>query len=98
MTRLLPRLCNHPITAALKAQVIACLVLARFIANASVHRDTGREISSQLAGYELTGARYELTGVRSDRPLRGLLCRQLRQLLRDQVMVLSELLEQVMAG
>jgi len=91
MTRLLPRLCNHPITAALKAQVIACVVLARFIANPSVHGDTGREISSQLAG-------YELTGVRSDRTLRCLLCRQLRQLLRDQVMILSQLLEQVVAG
>ena len=59
-----------------------------------MHRDSGREVSSQLAGYELTGARYELAGVRSDGTLNCLLRRELRQLLRYQVMILGELLQQ----
>ena len=68
-----------------------------------MHRDAGREVPSQLTGYELACARYELAGVAryelagvgSDRTLNGLLCRQLRQLLRYQVMILGELLQQV---
>jgi hypothetical protein len=74
---------------------IARIVLSRITSDASMHRDTGREVPSQLARYELTCARYELAGVRSDRALNGLLRRELRELLRYQVMILSELLQQV---
>jgi hypothetical protein len=72
------------------ALVIARIALSRI--NASMHRDTGREGPSQLPRYELAGARYELAGVRT---LNCLLRRLLRELLRDQVMILSELLQQV---
>src|SRR6266403_2205573 len=60
-----------------------------------MHRDTGHEVRSQLARYELAGA-LELAGVRIDRALNRLLCSQLGELLSHQVMVLSELLQQVM--
>src|SRR5260370_736201 len=78
------------------ALVIARIAFSR-TPNASMHRTAGREVPSQLARYELAGARYELAGVRSDRTLNGLLRRQLRELLCYQVMILSELLQQVVA-
>ena len=60
-----------------------------------MHRDAGREVPSQLARYELTCAGYVLAGVRIERALKGLLRRQLRELLRYQVMILSKLLQQM---
>ena len=55
---------------------------------ALVHRDPRHEVRPQRA-------RYELTCKRAGGSLNGLLRRQLRQLLRDQVVVLGELLQQV---
>ena len=55
---------------------------------ALVHRDPWHEVRPQRA-------RYELTCKRAGGSLNGLLRRQLRQLLRDQVVVLGELLQQV---
>src|ERR1700675_3265979 len=55
---------------------------------ALVHRDTWHEVRPQ-------GAWYELTGVWAGGGLTSLL-RQLRQLLRHQVVVLGELLQQLM--
>ena len=61
-----------------------------------MHRDTRHEVRSQLVRYELTGTWYELTGVRVAGSLSGLLRRQLRELLCDQVVVLRESLQQLM--
>ena len=60
-----------------------------------MHRDARREVPSRLARYELTGTGYVLAGVRIERTLQGLLRRQLRELLRYQVMILSKLLQQM---
>jgi hypothetical protein len=61
-----------------------------------MHRDTGHEIRSELAWCELAGT-GELTGVRSDRALDCLLRCYLGELLCYQVVILSELLQQVVA-
>jgi hypothetical protein len=61
-----------------------------------MHRDTRHEVGSQLAGYELTGARYELTGVRAGGIVNRLLRGQLRELLCDQVVILRESLQLVL--
>jgi hypothetical protein len=57
-----------------------------------MHCDTRHEVGSRLAGYELTGARYELTSVRAG-IVNGLLRGQLRELLCDQVVILRESLQ-----
>jgi hypothetical protein len=54
-----------------------------------MHRDTGHEVGSQLAGYELTGVR--ITGI-----VNGLLRGQLGELLCDQVVILRESLQLVL--
>jgi hypothetical protein len=61
-----------------------------------MHRDAGHEIRSELAWRELAGT-GELTGVRSDRALDCLLRCYLGELLGYQVVILSELLQQVVA-
>src|SRR6266403_4922124 len=63
---------------------------------ASMHRDAGHEIASQLVRYELTVARYELCRVGVAEILSGLLRGQVRELLGYQVMILRESLELLM--
>jgi len=78
---------------------LGCVPLAlvdQCIIGLSMHRDTRHEVGSQLTRYELTGARYELTTVRAAGLLSGLLRGQLRELLRDQVMILRESLQLVL--
>src|SRR5882757_2175110 len=62
---------------------------------ASMHRDSGCKAASQLARYELAGARYELTGKGRNGTLHRLLRGQLCELLGDQVVILRELLQQL---
>ena len=57
-----------------------------------MHRHTRHEVRSQLPRYELP--RHELGRVRAPRTLDCLLRRQLRELLCDQVVILSKLLQQ----
>jgi hypothetical protein len=60
-----------------------------------MHRDSGCKVASQLARYELAGARYEFTGKGCDGTLNRLLRSQLSKLLGDQVVILRELLQQL---
>ena len=75
--------------------VTTCPFLSR-LSRLSMHCDTGHEVGSQLAGYELTGARYELTGVRTGGIVNGLLRGQLRELLCDPGVILRESLQLVL--
>src|SRR5882757_4681360 len=63
------------------------------IVASSMHGDAGHEVRAELARAEL--ARYELASARVARALHCLLSRELGELLRYQVMILSELLQQM---